>query len=247
MDGQSPPTTRRSTAKLGRLRSMSVANRVSEDLANCGFAVVRGHMPGVNTLAAVSDFGHVDVVEGLAPVQTLVPKSRTSSPPNTYSGNFGLREFPLHTDLAHWALPPRFLVLRCVSGVEAVPTRILDGVMLLNKFGLTKLRRILVQPRRPMRNGKQLLNLCEPGTSRGPCRLRWDSIYLRPANAEASRGFADVLEYLSGVPAQEISLVDPGDTLIVDNWRSLHGRGGAGPAATGRKIERVYLRSIYGE
>jgi L-asparagine oxygenase len=224
-----------------------VANLVWEDLANCGFAVVRGHMPGVSTLAAVSEFGQVDVVEGLAPVQTLVPKNQTSSPPNTYSGNFGLGEFPLHTDLAHWALPPRFLILRCVSGVDAVSTRVLDGETLLGKFGLTNLRRVLVQPRRPMRNGKQLLNLCEPATSPGSCRLRWDSIYLRPANAEASRVFADVLEYLSGVPVQEISLVDPGDTLIVDNWRSLHGRGSAGPTATGRKIERVYLRSIYGD
>lgn len=225
---------------------MSVTSRVSKDLAERGFAVVRDHMPGASALAAVSDFGHVDVVEGLAPVQTLVPKDQTSSPPNTYSGNFGLCEFPLHTDLAHWALPPRFLVLRCVSGVEAVPTRILDGQTLLRKFGLTNLRRVLVQPRRPMRNGKQLLNLCEPGTELGTCRLRWDSVYLKPANAEASRVFADILEYLSGVPVQQISLVDPGDTLIVDNWRSLHGRGSAGASVTGRKIQRVYLRSIYG-
>lgn len=224
-----------------------MANRVCEDIANCGFAVVPGHMPGVSTVVAVSDFGHMDVVEGLAPVQTLVPKNWTTSPPNTYSGNFGLGEFPLHTDLAHWALPPRYLVLRCVSGVEAVPTWILDGKTLLGKFGLTKLRRVLVQPRRPMRNGKQLLTLCEPGLSPGSWRLRWDSIYLRPANAEASRVFADVLDYLGGVPVQEISLICPGDTLIVDNWRSLHGRGSAAPTATGRKIERVYLRSIYGD
>lgn len=225
---------------------MSFTSRISEDLAERGFALVRSHMPSANALAAVSEFGDVDVVEGLAPVQTLVPKNKASSLPNTYSGNFGQLEFPLHTDLAHWALPPRFLVLRCVNGVQAVATRLLDGQTLIGKFGATNLRRVLVQPRRPMRNGKQLLNLCEPGSEPESCRLRWDSIYLRPVSAEAAGVFADILEYLSGAPVQEINLIDPGDTLIVDNWRSLHGRGSAGASATGRKIERVYLRSIYG-
>jgi Taurine catabolism dioxygenase TauD, TfdA family. len=40
---------------------------------------------------------------------------------NQYSGNYGLAEFPLHSDLAHWAVPPRYFMLRCVAGAVEGP------------------------------------------------------------------------------------------------------------------------------
>ena len=40
---------------------------------------------------------------GIPTVQTLRPRHESESPSNQYSGTYGLAEFPLHTDLAHWA------------------------------------------------------------------------------------------------------------------------------------------------
>lgn len=222
-----------------------VARRtLAEDVIERGFTFLRGLLPNASTLQAITELGVVDVVEGLAQVQTLVPTEISHAPPNTYSGNFGLAAFPLHTDLAHWGVPPRFLALRCVSGSAAVPTRVLDGRVLVDKFGLTNLRRALVQSRRPIRNRKQLLPLCERLSGDAAYRLRWDSIYLRPASEASSTMFEEISAYLATVQVEEIRLLEPGDTLIIDNWRCLHGRGTASELSDTRKIERAYLRSI---
>lgn len=194
-------------------------------------------------MEAARELGEVDEVEGLAAVQTLVPTDSNHSPPNTYSGNFGLGEFPLHTDLAHWARPPRFLALRCVTGSERIPTRVFDGRLLVEKFQFSNLRRLLVQSRRPMRYGKQLLTICDR-VETADYRLRWDSIYLRPASETSSRLFSEVSTFLQRAQVQELLLLEPGDTLILDNWRCLHGRGMAPNASSDRKIERVYLRTL---
>lgn len=223
---------------------MVALRTLAEDVAERGFTFVSGHMPGASSLQAIRELGVVDVVEGLAQVQTLVPTKISHAPPNTYSGNFGLCAFPLHTDLAHWGVPPRFLALRCVSGSAAIPTRVLDGRVLIDKFGLTKLRRALVQSRRPMRNRKQLLPLCERVSEDATYLLRWDSIYLRPATEASSTSFEEISAYLATTQVEEICLLEPGDTLIIDNWRCLHGRGAAPELSNARKIERMYLRSI---
>jgi hypothetical protein len=83
-----------------------------------GFVVFRGLWADAMSLEVADQLGIIDKVEGLATVQTLIPRKVSSSPPNTYSGNFGHAEFPLHTDLAHWALPPRYLLLRCIRALK---------------------------------------------------------------------------------------------------------------------------------
>jgi hypothetical protein len=217
---------------------------LNKEIAMHGYALVRSHRPGALSLDALSDLGQVDVVEGLNPIQTLVPREKSEALPNTYSGNFGVTEFPLHTDLAHWAIPPRYLALRCIRGVESVATRLLDGKFLMKRFGIDTLRTILVQPRRPIRNGKQLLQLLERVGTSSEFRLRWDSIYLKPASALSDELFADVLEFVTSLEPSEIFLLERGDTLIIDNWRYLHGRANAADSAKNRQIDRAYLVSI---
>jgi hypothetical protein len=69
---------------------------------------------------AFERIGKIDVLEGFSDVQTLTPKSETNATPNTYSGNYGLGEFPFHTDLAHWSVPPRYVAIRCEVGAASV-------------------------------------------------------------------------------------------------------------------------------
>jgi L-asparagine oxygenase len=140
---------------------MAALSDLNEQMSECGFAVLPRFAPSMDSAEAFASLGSIDVVEGLNPVQTLAPHPSEKAPPNTYSGNFGIAEFPLHTDLAHWATPPRFIALRCLRGVDRVTTRVLDGRMLIERLGINALRMALVQPRRPLRNGKQLLRLLE--------------------------------------------------------------------------------------
>ncbi|MCK1658534.1 TauD/TfdA family dioxygenase [Bradyrhizobium sp. 151] len=41
------------------------------------------------------------------------------------------------------------------------------------------------------------------------------------------------------------SLTSPGDTLVIDNWRMLHGRSAVAELCSDRIIERTYLRSLH--
>ncbi len=102
-------------------------------------------------------------------VQTLEPKATAA--PNTYSGNFGLDRFPFHTDLAHWRVPPRYLVLRCQVGYRDVPTLMLDGRVLANAVSRNVLARAIFKPRRPRNGAFELLRLYEAGTHGDGLRL----------------------------------------------------------------------------
>lgn len=214
------------------------------DIEARGFVLLKGLWAGATSLEVADKLGTIDSVEGLATVQTLKPRTITDSQPNTYSGNFGRAEFPLHTDLAHWARPPRYILLRCIKGAKNVLTRILSGQQLVEAFGSDRLHSTLVQPRRPMRNGKQLLRLLEWSEDLSRYLLRWDSIYLHPASPASSRAFGEVDEFLRVTQPIEVNLIEQGDTLLIDNWRSLHGRSAAGEEGLTRHIERVYLKEV---
>lgn len=223
---------------------MPLPLQVAEQLFARGFAVIPRFMPGVGSADAFASLGVIDVVDGLNAVQTLKPHCSDESPPNTYSGNFGTAEFPPHTDLAHWAAPPRFVGLRCVHGAVDVTTRLWDGKALLSSVGVEALRRALVQPRRPLRNGKQLLRLLERNADSHEYMLRWDSLYLRPATRWSEQVFAESLRHLSSVASIDVMLLDAGDMLIVDNWRVLHGRSSTPAITHHRHIDRAYLREL---
>jgi hypothetical protein len=213
-------------------------------VASNGFAFLPGFAVGTPSIDAAQSLGDVDIVEGLEPIQELIPRALDEAPPNTYSGNFGRADFPLHTDLAHWARPPRYIVLRCVRGAPNVATRILDGLALIAGVGTERLRMALVQPRRPMRNGRQLLRLLERSGDFSCNIMRWDSIYLCPASRLAAEVFFAITSILASVRPVEFTLLEPGDTLIIDNWRCLHGRSAATGSNLSRHIDRVYLTEL---
>jgi hypothetical protein len=210
-----------------------------------GYAFIEQHQPELKTVEAVSSLGSVLTLEGFSVVQELRPHAKSNATPNTYSGNFGIGEFPMHTDLAHWASPPRYLVLRCIKGAPEVATGVFDGHMMIDDIGSTSLRRTLVQPRRPLRNGKQLLRLLDYLEGYGTGIVRWDSIFLHPATADSEKMYSLVEKYLTSVAAQEVVLLSPGDTLIVDNWRMIHRRSLVPAGAADRHIDRVYLGELH--
>lgn len=178
-------------------------------------------------------------------VQTLIPRHESESPGNQYSGTFGLAEFPLHTDLAHWAIPPRYFILRCRKGSPSVPTYLLHNSALTATLGNATLRRALVRPRHPSRSGVNCL-LPLVLSADDHLSLRWDSLFLVPMN-EAARRAAEAMKTNAWDESKlaAVTLTSPGDTLIVDNWRMLHGRGGVREDDMDRRVERVYLSEIH--
>lgn len=223
---------------------MAPRARIADTIGVNGWVFIEEYEPDAESFRAFEGLGIVDRVEGLNPIQKLVPKNREEAPPNTYSGNFGTAEFPLHTDLAHWAVPPRYLALRCQRGSPRIVTRICDSRGVTHSIGTERLRMALVQPRRPMRDQRQLLRLLDRTDDDLLFRLRWDEIYLKPATSIAIEVFHRIRSSLSTTAPQEIRLVRRGDTLIIDNWRCLHGRSSATNDSTPREIDRAYLSSL---
>lgn len=218
---------------------------LAESVATNGYALIPGHRPDLTTVEAVSLLGTPLTLTGFSTIQELRPHEASDAAPNTYSGNFGVGEFPMHTDLAHWAVPPRYLVLRCIQGAAEVATCVIDGNILIEQFGTTLLRRTLVQPRRPVGNGKQLLRLMDRFDHCDAPVLRWDSIYLRPATAESEKAFMLVSKHIASMVKDDAVLLAPGDTLVIDNWRMIHRRSPVPETAANRHIDRVYVGVLH--
>lgn len=173
-------------------------------------------------------------------VHELVP--RVSGTPNTYSGIFGLGRFPFHTDLAHWPVPPRYLVLRCVRGYEDVSTELIDGGAIAAEVGLVNLRRALMTPRRP-RSGR--IGLVRLSQLQGADEmLRWDEVFLKPASRVGQRVFEPIRSFINEARPTPITLANRGDVAIIDNWRMLHARQAIAADRRDRKLERVYLKGL---
>lgn len=172
--------------------------------------------------------------ENVSDVQVLKPREPVeNNKKHKYSDNFGLEKFPLHTDLAHWLYPPRYLLLRCVSGSNVVSTKIINSDLL----ELETVKKAIVRTR-----NNHLLPIIFK--KNGVTGIRWDSLFLIPMNSSSNKIKNFVISETIEKFVHHIFLVDKGDTVIIDNWMMLHGRSLVAESETGRIIERVYLSKL---
>ena len=194
------------------------------------------------TLGGVIDVEKEASDFGIKNVQILRPRRHHEAGRSTYSGIFGLGEFPLHSDYAHWSTPPRFLVLRCIIGYESVKTSILPFAAVVEESG-NKISRAIVAPRRkhPQQEICAMPLLFERD---GIVGFRWDSVFLQPLN-NYSKEVAFIIDRLSMENIDNVALKG-GDVLILDNWKVMHGRSSVLADAIDRRIDRFYLSNIFG-
>jgi len=203
-----------------------------------GVFFAEGLEPGLCSDELVAQYPQIFIRPTAA--TTLRPMDTTESTPNTYSGYYGRRDFPPHTDLAHYRTPPRFFLLRCVKGDADVATSVIDGVNIIRSIDKMLASRALVKPRRPISNRLPLMRFFDP--QRGSKGLiRWDERYIRPANAAGTAAIQQFSKALADSRHLSYVLNRPGDILILDNWRMLHGRSSVDDQSSQRVIERVYF------
>jgi L-asparagine oxygenase len=90
----------------------------SNQVEKNGYAFFPAYEPEKSAAQIASSFGKLLNLSKGYPIHQLIPNTRGSATPNTYSGIYGFGQFPFHTDLAHWRNPPRYIMLRCVVGFE---------------------------------------------------------------------------------------------------------------------------------
>jgi L-asparagine oxygenase len=223
--------------------------QILADLRQEGFGLCQRLSPEVTTLDLGLSLGAaVDIPKllpgrGIPQIQTLMPRHIGEVGPNQYSGNYGMAEFPLHTDLAHWALPPRYFILRCIIGTKDVFTHILPWSHIVSVVGLSTLRRAVFTVRKQRVGYSGLLRAMS--TQKGFDLFRWDPIFLRPVNAAAHRVKEIISTHEWRDSIRRVLMENPGDTIVVDNWRTVHGRASVPLNGAVRRVERVYLSEMF--
>lgn len=218
------------------------AMNVAKVVAEYGFACYAQFSLGSTTEQVARSIGEPIALSNNSPVHFLTPKRKDEATPNTYSGQYGLGEFPLHTDMANWHQPPRYLMLRCVVGAISVATTLFDPRSIISIIGVENLARALMKPRRTVAGRTSLLPLVQHFD--GGTLLRWDERYLEPASRMGEVYATELRNQLRTVEPTNVTLSQSGDTILIDNWRMLHGRTCVPEDCRSRLIERVYLGNL---
>jgi len=155
-------------------------NDLAAELRETGWTRVEATNADEPTLEIARRLGSISAISGIAQVQELIPRSLDQSSANSYGGIYGLEPFPLHTDMAHWFVPPHFILLRCVRPAPEVFTLALHFQNLFDDEEATTVRRALFRPRRRIDGRLTSLHLHD----RGICR--WDPIFITPITKSAA-------------------------------------------------------------
>jgi len=214
-----------------------------------GFVLQKGLAPSLATIEVAQALGTVVDIKLLLPssgiptVQSLRPRNTDEVGQNRYSGHYGLGTFPLHTDLAHWVLPPHYLLLRCIVGSNDVLTNILPWTPIMDLVGTASMGKAVFMARSRRIGCSGLVRALT--RHHGTKVLRWDPIFLRPLNQNARALASVMLDPTWNRAVMKILLNEPGDTVLIDNWRMLHGRSQILAQGKVRHIERVYLSEVF--
>jgi L-asparagine oxygenase len=220
-------------------------SRVERD----GFVLQKELAPHLSTVEVARRLGTILNVETILPssgiptVQCLRPRETRDVKQNQYSGNYGLNLFPLHTDLAHWIVPPRYFLLRCLVGAEDVFTNLLPCTYIVRVVGTSTLRKAVLRIRKRRFGCSGLVRALSSHQKEEI--FRWDPLFLEPLNSNAHALKRVMFGPACNEAVIRVRLQRPGDTLLVDNWRMLHGRSPVSARSTARHIERIYVSEVF--
>lgn len=215
---------------------------IRQQIGDCGFAYLPSFNRSLTTIQIAMELGEPIEIPGIPVVQKIIPREKENAPKNIYSGTYGLREFPLHSDLAHWHIPPHYLILRCIVPSSNVFTCLMDFPECLAQVPESTIQRALFLPRRNILGKKHILRIRQEIGERS--LLRWDELFLAPANQEGDEMHKYMTSPMSKRSTLELQLLHPADTLIIDNWRMLHGRSSVPTIGLKRIVERTYLEEF---
>jgi alpha-ketoglutarate-dependent taurine dioxygenase len=125
----------------------------------------------------------------------------------------------MHFDGVHLRIPPRLVVLFCVQNTEERPTLVVSWQNVVNGFSDV---RALEREVFWLRNGRY--SFMDSILDRDRQFVRLDPGCMIPATRGAGDVMRDTLRFAQQAKPDQICL-HPGEVLILDNWRVMHGRG----------------------
>lgn len=192
----------------------------------------------ISTIEIAQKIGKVIESEYFHTVQILTPKRMEQEYKNSYSGNYGLNEFPFHTDMAHWHIPPRYLLLKCVNPAKNTYTTLMNLDEILQEIDFNY-HFAHFTPRKNLNSQTTILHLYNNGI------CRWDKLFLKPFNKYAKDLELIIHQKIQNSDCKKIHLENSGDFLLIDNWKMIHGRSSIDEKSLTRCYERIYLSEIF--
>ena len=172
-------------------------------------------------------------------IKELSPIPRMRARKGTFSEAYGFGSFPLHTDAAFWALPPRYLVFRAYGDIRR-NTTILSFANLFRDGG-PRLRELAERSLWLVRTPSQSVYCSMKFASKVGPGWRYDPHCMTPVNDAASEVRRQLDPLLAGSHLERIHWM--ADTaLVLCNWKVLHGRGASPSRESNRIIERIYVQ-----
>lgn len=208
-------------------------------IRECAWVALPGPTPAGAVWESLSQIGELlgSRVPGRAGAieEVIVPRSAGQAHQRSLSAMRGFASLPLHVELSHRLRPCRYVLLGCLqAGNRSVPTTLLDRRTL--EFTARELTILRGAPLL-VRNGRRSFysTILPPGEE----FLRYDPGCMEAVDdrgTEAMRLMELSLKKCGTARHQWRA----GDMLIIDNWRTLHGRASAS-SSTGRRLARILI------
>lgn len=169
-------------------------------------------------------------------VERVVANAPERAAVGSLSSKFGLLPLPLHTDTAHWITPCRFLVMACaLPGPVPTPTVLVN----IESFNLSAEEISYCHSAVFLiTNGKNSFYASVMASGRRFIRL--DPGCMHPESRQARR-VLDLFDAHQNRKQLYFHSWKPGEILVIDNWRVLHGRGDNRPTERGRILLRAMV------
>lgn len=168
-------------------------------------------------------------------LEVIAPVSIAAAHPRSLSRQHGKSALPLHVEASHRRRPCRFIVLGCIdAGHEVAATTLLNRAELVfsdDQKNLLKSAPILVRSGR-----RSFYSTLLPSDE---SYIRYDTGCIE-AVCDRGRLALSLLADAIGRTNPARHLWRAGDVLVIDNWRTLHGRENA-EKSSGRKLARMIV------
>jgi len=161
---------------------------------------------------------------------------KTEASAGSKSALRGLNSFPLHTDEAAQRTPPRYILMRSLSGISTSETHLLcfSSSHISDKL-FTDLAGGLWVCR-----GTREPHISSVWENE---RIRWDEDCMRPVDRLAKRAHSKFRVFCARAEKISYRWSNHSSVLLIDNWKTMHGRASVSFNEQ-RQLERVYVEKV---
>jgi hypothetical protein len=149
-------------------------------------------------------------------IDNLIPLKKEDAHKQSLSAICGIEPFPFHTDGAYFEIPPRFIILRYIQGIENPSPTIVCNLNKIQNLDKEKLKYSVWKVK------SRELTFLSSILSDNEMILRYDKCVMQPMNLQSDNSF--FLEKLISEQPKLIINWTQNKTVIIDNWSCLHSR-----------------------